>query len=442
MQGFRNELQGSENIELLGSFSADWLRDKAEDITGNHLDLFSRSDVIFAHNDAMAFGVYRALARAGITDKAIIGIDGLTGAEGGLALVEAGILEATITCPTGGREAVNRAMDILQKRDGLPKKIFLRSSLITRSILADQYSLPRRTDKRDPEDPVVLGFAQLGKESDWREANTKSVISAAKKSGITLLFEDADLNQEKQIAELRSFIDAEVDVIAFSPIVETGWDEVLYEAKAAGIPVICSDRTVKVADETLVTTYLVADFVEEGRRAAQWVLEETGDSRDVRIVEIGGLPGSAPAIDRRKGFAEMIERYPSHTIIDSDPGDFIENLGYNVMTKMLVRHPRIDVVYAHNDDMALGAIRAIEEAGMEPGEDILIISIDGVKAAFQAMKNGKLNCTVECSPLLGPQLMKAVLDYVNGEELPLRINTEEGVFPMDVARESIGSRSY
>ncbi len=442
MQGFRDELQGSENIELLGSFSADWLRDKAEDITGNHLDLFSRSDVIFAHNDAMAFGVYRALARAGITDKVIIGIDGLTGAEGGLALVEAGILEATITCPTGGREAVNRAMDILQKRDGLPKKIFLRSSLITRSILADQYSLPRRTYNHDPEVPVVLGFAQLGKESDWREANTKSVISAAKKSGITLLFEDADLNQEKQIAALRSFIDAEVDVIAFSPIVETGWDEVLYEAKAAGIPVICSDRTVKVADETLVTTYLVADFIEEGRRAAQWVLEETGDSSDVRIVEIGGLPGSAPAIDRRKGFAEMIERYPSHSIIDSEPGDFIENLGYNVMTKMLVRHNRIDVVYAHNDDMALGAIRAIEEAGLEPGKDILIISIDGVKAAFQAMKNGKLNCTVECSPLLGPQLMKAVLDYVSGEELPLRINTEEGVFPMEVARESIRSRSY
>ena len=442
MHGFREELRESENIKLAGSFSADWLRDMAEDIANNHLDLFAASDVIFAHNDAMALGVYRALAEVGITNKAIIGIDGLTGAEGGIALVEAGVLKATITCPTGGREAVNRAMDILQERDGLPKKIFLRSSLITRSILAERDSVPERNAGRSPDDPVVLGFAQLGKEGAWREANTKSIISAAKRSGITLLFEDAELSQKKQIDAIRSFIDAGVDVIAFSPIVETGWDEVLHEAKAAGIPVICSDRTVKVADETLVTTYLVADFIEEGRRAAQWLLEETQDESDVRIVEIGGFPGSAPAIDRRKGFAEIIDRSASHTIIDSAPGDFIENLGYNVMTQFLVRHEDIDVVYAHNDDMALGAIRAIEEAGLEPGKDILIVSIDGVKAAFQAMTKGKLNCTVECSPLLGPQLMKAVIDYVNGEELPLRINTEEGVFPMEVARDFISSRPY
>jgi simple sugar transport system substrate-binding protein len=199
---------------------------------------------------------------------------------------------------------------------------------------------------------------------------------------------------------------------------------------------------VEVADETLVTTYLVADFLEEGRRAAGWLIDETAGRKDVRIVEIAGLLGSTPAIDRARGFADFIDRYDSHRIIDSEPGDFIENLGYNVMTRFLLRHDRIDVVYAHNDDMALGAIRAIEESGLQPGKDILLVSIDGVKAAFQAMKKGKLNCTVECSPLLGPQLMKAVQDYVNGEELPLRINTEEGVFPMEVARDYINSRPY
>ena len=442
MAGFREEIRESDNIELLKSFSADWLRDRAEDIASEHLDLFKDATVIFAHNDAMAYGVYLALAAAGMGDKPIIGIDGLTGPEGGIALVEEGVLEATITCPTGGKEAVHRAMDILEGRDGLPKKIFLRSSLITRPILADLSASSPFNDDRDPEDPIVLGFAQLGKEGAWRDANTQSIISAAEESGVTLLFRDAELDQAMQIEHIRSFIDAGVDVIAFSPIVETGWDDVLHEAKAAGIPVICSDRTVEVADETLVTTYLVADFLEEGRRAAQWLMEATDGRTDVRIVEIRGTPGSAPAIDRQQGFAEIIERSPSHAIIDSASGSFIENLGYDVMTRFLVRNDRIDVVYAHNDDMALGAIRAIEESGLEPGRDVLLVSIDAVRAAFEAMIQGKLNCTVECSPLLGPQLMKAVIDYVNGEELPMRINTEEGVFLMEVARQFVSSRPY
>lgn len=442
MAGFREEIAQSPNIQLLGSFSADWLRDRAEDIAAEKLELFGRTSVVFAHNDAMAYGVYRALAPAGFDQKPIIGIDGLSGPEGGIALVEEGILEATITCPTGGKEAVHRAMDILEGRDGLPKKIFLRSSLITSEILASQPAPSRLDAQRTSHDPIVLGFAQLGKEGAWRDANTRSIVEAANNAGITLLFRDAELDQAKQIEHIRGFIAAGVDAIAFSPIVETGWDEVLHEAKAAGIPVICSDRTVDVEDETLVTTYLVADFIEEGRRAAQWLMEATSARSDVRIVEISGTPGSAPAIDRRKGFAEIIDRSSSHTIIDSETGQFIENLGYDVMAKFLLRHERIDAVYAHNDDMALGAIRAIEEAGLIPGEDVLLVSIDGVKAAFEAMIDGKLNCTVECSPLLGPQLMKTVIDYVNGEELPLLINTEEGVFPREVARQHIGSRLY
>lgn len=440
-RGFHDELRGTESVEFVGGFSADWLRDRAEDRAAEKIDLFTPNTVVFAHNDAMALGVRRALSAGGIEDVAIIGIDGLEGPEGGIALVRSGLLAATITCPTGGREAVRRALDILEGRDGLPKKIFLRSSLITRETLAEEPPRLSRDD-RDPDDPIVLGFAQVGKESAWRVANTESIISAAEDAGITLLFEDAQLDQRKQIAAIRSFIEAEVDVIAFSPIVETGWDEVLREAKAAGIPVIASDRTVDVEDETLVTTYLVADFLEEGRRAAQWVLDETRGRADVRIVEIEGLLGSTPANDRRDGFRAEIERSPNHTVIDNAPADFIENLGYEVMTRFLVRHERIDVVYAHNDDMALGAIRAIEEAGLDPGNDILLVSIDGVRPAFEAMIEGTLNCTVECSPLLGPQLMKAVIDYVAGEDLPLRINTEEGVFPQEVAQSLIDSRPY
>jgi galactofuranose transport system substrate-binding protein len=441
-KGFREELADAKNVEIITSYNAEWLRDRAEDITKEHIELISTCDIIFAHNDAMAYGAYKALDEAGIRDKILLGIDGLTGSEGGLALVERGILHATITCPTGGKEAVTRAMDILQQRDGLPKKIFLRSSLITKENLPQLVDSSPVQRKGDSDEPIVLGFAQVGKEGAWREANTKSIKGAAEREGITLLFRDAELDQEKQIAAMRSFIEQEVDVIAFSPIVETGWEEVLREARNAGIPVICSDRTVKVSDETLFTTYLGADFVEEGRRAARWFLEETEDREEVLIVEITGFPGSAPAVDRKKGFHDAVARSNSHRIIDSESGNFIYNKGYSVMNRFLMRHERIDAVYAHNDDMALGAIKAIEEAGLKPGEDILLVSIDGVKAAFEAMKEGKLNCTVECSPLLGPQLMNAVQDYMNGEELPFRINTEEGVFPMETAEQFISSRKY
>ena len=439
MEGLRNALKDAPEIEIIGSFSAGWQRDLAEDLTEEHRSLFEQSDVVFAHNDAMAYGVHRALERYGVKNKPIIGIDGISGPQGGLELVFEGILEATITCPTGGEEAVLRAMDILEHQSGLPKKIILRSSLVTQETLASQSS-PIPALRKDS--PITLGFAHPGRESAWRLANIKSIGDAAKDEGIRLIEVNANNSQEAQIAAIRSFIDAGVDVIGFSPIVATGWDEVLREARDAGIPVICSDRTVEVSDENLVTTYLVSDFWEEGRRAAQWLKDETAQEDQVKIVEIAGLPGSTPAIDRAAGFAEVVDQSPHLTLIDSTPGDFIENLGYEAMVRLLIRHSQIDAVFAHNDDMALGAIRAIEEAGLNPGKDILLVSIDGVREAFLAMRRGKLNCTVECSPLLGPPLMKAVKDFVAGEELPLRINPEEGVFPMEVARELIGTRPY
>ena len=441
-RGFRGALADTPSIQLVERFNAGWFRDRAEEITEAHLDLFSSATVVFAHNDAMAYGVYRALSSAGVLKPRIIGIDGLTGEQGGLSLVREGRLEATITCPTGGREAVNRAMDILEGRDGLPKKIFLRSSLVTESILSSDHAAIPTPKPRVPDDPIVVGFAQTGNESAWRAANTRSITSAAAEGGITLIFRDAALNQARQIAALREFIAADVDVIAFSPLVATGWDEVLIEAKNAGIPVIASDRTVEVADETLITTFIVADFMEEGRRAAQWVLEATADRDDVRIVEISGLKGSTPATDRHTGFAEVITRSAAHQIVGSASGDFINAKGYDAMCRLLSSQERIDVVYAHNDDMALGAIKALKEYGLAPGRDILIVSIDGVREAFEAMIAGDLNCSVECSPLLGPQLMKAVTDYVAGQELPLRINTDEGIFPAEVAAEYIYTRLY
>jgi len=293
-------------------------------------------------------------------------------------------------------------------------------------------------------DEIVLGFSQIGAESEWRTANTNSIRSAATEAGLRLKFSDAQQKQENQIKALRSFIAQRVDVIAFSPVVETGWETVLREAKAAGIPVIVTDRAVDVPDESLYVSLIGSDFVEEGRKAARWLLDKTADRPgDIHIVELQGTVGSAPANDRKRGFQEVIQDQPRYQIIRSQTGDFTRARGKEVMEAFLkAEGKRIDVLYAHNDDMAIGAIQAIEEAGLKPGQDILIVSIDGVKGAFEAMMAGKLNVTVECNPLLGPQLMAAVKDVVAGKTLPRRIVTEESVFPMETARDVFPTRKY
>ena len=291
---------------------------------------------------------------------------------------------------------------------------------------------------------IVLGFSQVGAESEWRTANTESIKSSAKDAGIELKFSDAQQKQENQIKAIRAFIAQKVDVIAFSPVVASGWGTVLREAKAAKIPVILSDRAVDEKDDSLWVSFMGSDFVEEGRRAGRWLVENTkGSTTPVNIVELQGTVGSAPAIDRKKGFEEIIKADPKFKIIRSQTGDFTRAKGKEVMEAFLkAEGKKINVLFAHNDDMAIGAIQAIEEAGMKPAKDITIISIDAVKGAFEAMIAGKLNVSVECSPLLGPQLMKAVKDLKAGKTLPKRIVTQEGVFPMEVAAKEFPTRKY
>lgn len=292
---------------------------------------------------------------------------------------------------------------------------------------------------------IVLGFSQVGAESEWRTANTESIKSAAKDAGIELKFSDAQQKQENQIKAIRAFIAQKVDVIAFSPVVESGWDNVLREAKAAKIPVVLTDRSVNSKDTSLYVTFMGSDFVEEGRKAGRWLVEKMKDSKgEVRIVELQGTVGSAPAIDRKKGFEEIIKADPKFKIVRSQTGDFTRAKGKEVMEAFLKAEGKngINVLYAHNDDMAIGAIQAIEEAGLKPAKDITIISIDGVKGAFEAMMAGKLNVSVECSPLLGPQLMTAVKDILAGKPVPKRIVTEEGIFPMETAAAEFPKRKY
>jgi len=312
---------------------------------------------------------------------------------------------------------------------------------------------------------ITIGFSQIGSESDWSAANSLSVKGAAEKRGIDLRFADGQQKQENQIKALRSFIDQKVDLIAFSPVVETGWQTVLEEIKKAGIPVILTDRGVDVTDSSLYVTFIGSDFTEEGRRAAKWFVENT--KGDLKVFELRGTPGASCAVDRKTGFEAVIADHPRIKILKSQDGNFERGKGKEVMEAFLKTPEGKDfnALYAHNDDMALGAIQAMKEAGLKPGKDIKIVSVDAVKAAFEAMVDGELNCTVECNPQLGPQLFDiveavlaaktlpadatkhkllkpAILEALGGGAFEKRVMVHEVVYDQSVAKELIGTRKY
>jgi ABC-type sugar transport system substrate-binding protein len=290
---------------------------------------------------------------------------------------------------------------------------------------------------------ITMGFAQVGAESGWRTANTTSIQDSAKEAGVDLKFSDAQQKQENQITAIRSYIAQKVDVIAFSPVVESGWDTVLREAKDAGIPVILTDRAVDSTDTSLYKTFIGSDFILEGKKAGEWLVQQhQGKTEPVNIVELQGTTGSAPANDRKTGFADVIKADPKFKVIASQSGDFTRAGGKEVMEAFLKAHPDIDVLYAHNDDMGLGAIEAIEAAGKVPGKDIQIITVDAVKDGMQALADGKINFIVECSPLLGPQLMDLAEKVVAGESVPARVLTEETTFTQQQAVAALPDRKY
>ena len=280
------------------------------------------------------------------------------------------------------------------------------------------------------DDPITMGFAQVGAESGWRTANTKNIKETAEKEDVNLKFSDAQQKQENQIKAIRSYIQQKVDVIAFSPVVETGWDTVLLEAKRANIPVILTDRSVDTKDTTLYKTFLGSDFVKEGQKAGQWVVDNAkeadvnGDGA-VNVVQIEGTTGAAPAIDRGEGFADTIKSDPNIKVIASQTGDFTRDGGKKVMESFLKSQKDIDVVFAHNDDEGLGAIEAIKAAGKKPGEDIKIVTVDAVKDGMTALSKGEINFIVECNPLLGPQLMDLADEGRQGRQGP-RASGHEG----------------
>ncbi|RRR99816.1 ABC transporter substrate-binding protein [Glycomyces terrestris] len=298
-------------------------------------------------------------------------------------------------------------------------------------------------------DGLVVGFAQVGAESAWRTANSESVQAAAEADDriAELKFVDAQQDQEKQIEAVRNFITQQVDVIVLAPVVETGWTDVLQEAADAGIPVVLADRGIEAADEDLYVTRLGSDFAEEGRKAGQWTVDTFAADPDgvTRILELQGTTGSAPANDRKAGFFEVLDGEGlAYELVDSQSGNFTAEEGKAVMETFITTHglEGIDLLYAHNDEMGLGAIQAIEEAGYAPGTDIQIIIVDGSKAGFQAGVDGKLNYIVECNPVFGEQLMDVVVAVSEGDEVEKFTPVEEGVFDASQFEAELPNRQF
>lgn len=290
---------------------------------------------------------------------------------------------------------------------------------------------------------ITMGFSQVGAESGWRTANTASIQDAAKAADIDLKFSDANGKQENQISAIRSFIQQRVDVIAFSPVVRTGWDAVLLEAKNANIPVILTDRAVDTQEKDVYKTFLGADFVQEGQWAGEWVVKEFANATGpVNIVQLEGTTGSDPALERSTGFSKAIAANPNLSVIASQTGDFTRSGGKQVMEAFLKANPKIDLVFAQNDDMALGAIEAIEAAGKKPGQDIKIVAIDATHDGMQALADGKMNFIVECNPLLGPQLMDLAKKVVAGDPVPARVVTPDQTFDQQQAAAVLPERKY
>jgi ABC-type sugar transport system substrate-binding protein len=310
-------------------------------------------------------------------------------------------------------------------------------------VLAVGCGAPQKAATDSTSDHVSLGFSQVGNESGWRAANTKSIQDAARNADVTLTFDNADQKQDAQIAAIRSYIKAKVDVIAFSPVVSSGWDQVLGEAKAAKIPVVITDRTIDTKDTSLYQAFIGSDFLAEGRKAGSWLVKEySGKTGPVRIVELEGTAGSAPATDRKRGFADALAGESKFQVVASQTADFTRDKGKAVMASILTTTPSFDVLFAQNDDMGLGAMQALEAAGRKPGTDVKIITVDAIRDGLTALAAGQINYVVECSPLLGPQLMDVVKKIKRGETVPPVVVTEETTFDQAKAKTALPNRVY
>jgi len=294
--------------------------------------------------------------------------------------------------------------------------------------------------KLDKKDKYKVGFAQTESNNPWRLAQTASMKEEAKKLGHELVYTDAAGDAAKQVADVESMISQKVDAIFLAPREEKPLVPAVKKAKAAGIPVFLLDRSVdpKLAKPGQdYVTFIGSDFIEEGKRAADWLIEETGGK--AKILELEGTTGSSPANDRKKGFHDAIKSEPGMKVLASQDGDFERNKGRQVTETLLQAHPDATAIYAHNDEMAIGAIAAVEAAGKKPGKDITIVSVDGSRDALQTIIDGKMGATVECNPRFGPKAFETMKKYAAGETIPPVVINKDKFFDESNAKEEVKS---
>ena len=310
-------------------------------------------------------------------------------------------------------------------------------------------------DGSDDPDPavgnlIVVGFSQVGAESEWRVANSESMKNAlSEENGYELIFDDARNEQENQIRAIRTFIQQDVDYIVFSPRVETGWNSILQEARDAGIPVLVIDRDIEVADRSLYTAYIGSDFRKEGETAVNWLehlLDRKGVTEDtIKIVHIQGTIGSSAQIGRTAALEGALKRHPNWQIVSQECGDFTRAKAYEVMGAILKENKDIDVVYCENDGEALGAIDAMEEAGLSCNTDggVIVISFDATKLGLTYCLEGKIALNVECNPLQGPYVAELIQRLERGETVEQVKHVDETAFDcFTITKEMIAGRGY
>lgn len=289
----------------------------------------------------------------------------------------------------------------------------------------------------------VLGFSQLGSESGWRLGNTKSIQEAAKNENVDLIFLNAEQEYVNQISHIRRLIANQVDIIVFAPIIDEGWDNVLQEAYDADIPVVVIDREITLKNDDLYKTFIGSDFEKEGERAAAFLLEYyRSNNKEVKIVELRGTENSTPANGRAEGFREVLKSVDNVQIVQSFDGDFMKSRGKEIMADILNSNTEFDVIYSHNDAMTYGVIETLEERGIKPGKDVIIISVDGEQAMIDLLGEGKVNCVVECTPLFGERVLEICRDIVDERPVPKEIYSVETVFTMWDDISEIEPRGY
>lgn len=301
---------------------------------------------------------------------------------------------------------------------------------------------PSASSAPDRRDLIVVGFSQVGAESDWRNGNTKSMQQAlSPENGYRLILDDAQQKQEKQITAIRNFINQGVDYIVLAPTTERGWDTVLMEAKAAGIPVIIVDRMIEIADTSLFTCWIGSDFRKEGDIAVSWMETHLPDAP--AIVHLQGNIGSSAQIGRTEGLDSGLKNHPDWQLVFRSSGDFIQAKGQELIEALLKEGAAFNVIYSENDNMAYGAIDALKAAGLIPGKDVTLIAFDASSTALRLILSGEISLDVECNPMHGPRVQAIIEQLHRGETPPKFTYVEETFFDADtLTEEIIAARGY